>query len=71
MGKSELIKVKVYSPIIDPNVSKNMTGSTIWKKCYKESEYRQFIDDSANMHCYTFKFKGITPVQFSGVKKIK
>ena len=71
MIKSELMKVKVYSPISDPNVGKNIAGSTIWKKCYNEEEYREFIDEFANMHCYTFKFKGITPVQFSGVKKIK
>lgn len=60
--------VKVYSPILDKDIRKNINNSPIWEEAYHESE----IDDVKKpLTEYTFKFEGLTPVQLTKMKKYK
>lgn len=61
----------VYSPIHDEHVTTNLNNSKIWKNCYKEDEYKQFIHGYNQMYCYTIRFEGTQPIQVNNVKKIK
>lgn len=69
--KSLFTEENVYSPINDDNIRNDIKNSTIWKKCFHESEYKEFINDFANMHCYSIKFSGLTPVQVTKVERLK
>jgi len=63
MGKLET--VKVYSPIWDPNIRKELVHSPIWAECYHEDENRP----AKIVNIYYIKFDGLKPVQV--VKIIK
>ena len=62
---------RVYSPINDKNIKKNVNGSNIWKKCYTEDEFRNHLPESLTMFEYQVKFKGLTPIQVTNIKQIK
>lgn len=63
--------VKVYSPINDESIQKNLEGSPIWKGLrYHESELTEALRNK-NLFEYSFKFDGLKAVQFTGVKVVK
>lgn len=62
--------VKVYSPVNDENIQKDLNGSPIWKKAYHESEVVEAQKLNSEMYEYSIKFDGLKPVQFTGVKKL-
>lgn len=58
--------VKVYSPIFDRDIRKDINNSPIWGEAYHESEIG---DVKKPLTEYTFKFDGLTPVQLTKMKK--
>lgn len=66
-----MITEKVYSPIEDKKIRKNIVNSPIWKKCYKEEEITKEIREKHNvLHVYTIKFNGLIPTQVTRIKTI-
>jgi hypothetical protein len=63
--------VKVFSPIEDKEIRKNLNDSPIWKQAYHEEELSRVDKKYATMFEYTIKFEGLKPVMVNGVKKIK
>ena len=62
---------KVYSPINDENIQKNLEGSPIWKGLrYHESELAEAEKKHSILYEYSIKFDGLKAVQFTGVKKL-
>ena len=62
--------VKVYSPVNDENIQKDLNGSPIWKKAYHESEVDVAQKNHTEVYEYSVKFDGLKPVQLTGVKKL-
>ena len=58
---------KVYSPIFDRNIKKDISNSPIWKDCYHEDDE---LPISKTLWCYTIKFDGLVPVQVTNVEKL-
>jgi len=63
--------VKVYSPVDDKEIRKNLNGSPIWKQAYHEDEFMAADNKDAVIFEYTIKFDGLKPVMVNGVKRIK
>ncbi len=63
--------VKVYSPIEDKEIRKNLNNSPIWKLAYHNDEYKSFVSNHPNMFEYTIKFDGLKPMQVTKVMKIQ
>jgi len=59
---------KIYSPILDTNISKNINKSPIWDDCFHEEEEKP---SGTPLICYTIKFDGLTPVQVTKISKPK
>jgi len=57
---------KIYSPIFDKNIQKNLNNSPIWQKAYKEDE----IKDKHGLVEYTIRFSGLKPIQVTKIKKL-
>ena len=55
---------KVYSPVHDKDVRKNLVGSPIWKEAYKEEE---ILDVNKPLWCYWITFFDLTPTQVNKV----
>ena len=62
--------VKVYSPVNDENIQKNLDGSPIWKKAYTAEDLVEAIKENTDIYEYSIKFDGLIPKQFTGVKKL-
>jgi len=63
--------VKVYSPVNDENIKKNLDGSPIWKGIrYTEDELAQAKQTHKDLYEYSIKFDGLKAIQLTGVKKI-
>lgn len=63
--------VRVYSPINDEHIQKNINGSPIWTGLrYHESELTEAIKANKELYEYSFKFDGLAPIQFTGMKKV-
>jgi len=62
--------VKVYSPVNDENIQKDLNGSPIWKQAYHESEVAVAQKNHTEVYEYSVKFDGLKPVQLTGVKKL-
>lgn len=60
--------VKVYSPIFDKDIQKNISNSPIWGEAYHESELGEIKKPLTE---YTMKFDGLTPVQVTKMRKHK
>jgi len=56
---------KVYSPVYDPDIKKNIIGSNIWKECYHETDTKPDKD----IVCYHIKFDGTKPIQVTKIVK--
>lgn len=63
-----MITEKVYSPINDEKIRKNLINSPIWNECYKEDE---ITDTTKPLYCYSIKFDGVTPIQVTKITKPK
>ena len=59
---------KVYSPIFDKDIRKNVNGSPIWKKAYHADE---IVGKKGPITEYIIKFEGTTPVQVKSFKNFK
>ena len=57
---------KVYSPIFDKNIHKDIANSPIWKQAFKEDE----LVSNIGITEYTIKFDGLKPIQVTNVKKL-
>lgn len=63
--------VKVLSPVEDRKIRENLIGSPIWTgKRYHESELELAEKENSILYEYSFKFEGLKPVQFTGMKKL-
>jgi len=51
-----MITEKIYSPIFDKNIQKNLNNSPIWQKAYKEDE----IKDNHGLVEYTISYDNIS-----------
>ena len=63
--------IKVYSPVEDKEIRKNLNDSPIWKQAYHEEELPGVDNKHTKMFEYTIKFDGLKPIMVNGVKKIK
>jgi hypothetical protein len=71
MEKVAMESVKVYSPVLDNEISKNLLGSPIWTGLrYAESEVAEAQKKHTELYEYTIKFEGLKPRQFAGMKKL-
>lgn len=62
---------KVYSPVNDENIRKNLNGSPVWKGLrYHESELAEAMKAHKELYEYSIKFDGLNPVQVTDVKKL-
>ena len=61
--------IKVYSPIEDKDIRKNLNGSPIWTKSYHADEVDAVMSKNNNMFEYTIKFDGTKPVMVNNVKR--
>lgn len=62
--------VKVYSPVEDKEIKKNLNDSAIWKNSYHESELADAKLKHNTLYEYTMKFDGLKPFQLTNVKKL-
>ena len=58
--------IKIFSPIDDPNIKKDLVKSPIWKETYHEED----VPTDKAMICYHIKFDGLTPIQVTKIEKI-
>lgn len=62
---SKLKTEKVYTNILDENIDKNITSSSIWSECYHETD-----DEKYNTkYVYEIAFNGLKPVQVKSRKE--
>jgi hypothetical protein len=57
---------KVYSPIFDKDIQKNISGSPIWGEAYHTDEISEVRKPLTE---YTIKFKGLVPMQVTKMRK--
>lgn len=62
--------VKVYSPVEDKGIKKNLQGSPMWEKSIHVDDLAEEFTPGKVLFEYKIKFEGTKPVQVSGVKKI-
>lgn len=60
---------KVYSPVKDDNIKKDILSSKMWEKCEHPADIKNI--DISGWWEYTIKFDGLEPVQCTKIKKIK
>lgn len=63
--------IKVYSPLNDKNIKKNINNSPIWSKCYHEDELDNAKKKHKDLYCYQMKFDGLKPVQVTKISKFQ
>lgn len=61
---------KVYSPVKDGKIKRNLNDSPIWKNCYKQDEVTSDVLKKHNniFYIYSIKFDGLKPVQVTKVE---
>lgn len=57
---------KIYSPIFDKNIYKDIANSPIWNKIFKEDE----LVGKLGITEYTIKFDGLSPIQVTKIRKL-
>jgi hypothetical protein len=63
--------VKVYSPIEDKNIQKNLQKSEIWTNAHHFDELTDTQIKYGNMFEYTIKFDGLRPIVVNKVRKLQ
>ena len=67
VAEKEITKVeKVYSPIFDKDIRKNISSSPIWGEAHHEDELGGVKKPLTE---YTIKFKGLVPMQVTKMQK--
>ena len=61
--------VRVYSPVEDKKIAKNIKDSLIWVKAYTEEEYKKNLKTFNTWYRYSIKFDGLKPVQVTNIRK--
>jgi hypothetical protein len=62
--------VKVYSPVDDKDIRKNLHNSPIWTGLrYHESELAEAKKKHAVLYEYSIKFDGLKEIQVTDIKK--
>ncbi len=65
----KLVDEKVFSPIHDADIAKNIGGSPIWGNCFKAEELtKDVLDKNPGMYEYRIKFHGTVPVQVTKIR---
>jgi len=62
--------IKVYSPVEDREIQKNLADSPIWKTAYHKEELEEAKTKHNQMFEYTIKFEDIKPIQVTKIKKM-
>jgi len=63
--------VKVYSPVEDKDIRKNINTSPIWTGLrYHESELDEARKKHSELYEYTIKFDGLKPIMLSKISKL-
>lgn len=63
--------VKVYSPVLDNEIQKNLLGSPIWTGLrYAASELAEATKKHPELYEYTIKFEGLKPIMISKISKL-
>ena len=62
--------VKVYSPVEDNEIRKDLNNSPIWKKAYHEEEFMANPKRYPTWFVYSFKFDGLKPQQVTNIQKV-
>lgn len=62
--------IKVYSPVEDREIQKNLADSPIWKTAYHKDELEEAKTKHNQMFEYSIKFENTTPIQVTKVKKM-
>lgn len=63
--------IKVYSPVQDKAIQKNLNDSPIWKQAFHADELEEARKKHPEMYEYTIKFDGVKPIQVTGTKKLE
>lgn len=62
--KITMTEEKVYSPINDKDIKKNLNDSPIWKNCFHSDDLTtEVLSKNPNMAVYSIKFDGLVPIQ--------
>ena len=62
--------IKVYSPVNDVNIKKNLNDSPIWKNACHADELEAAQEKHNIMYEYTIKFEDLVPIQVTKIKKL-
>jgi len=62
--------VKVYSPVEDLNIKKDLDNSPIWKNAIHADDLEEELKPGKVLYEYSIKFEGVKPIQVTDVKKI-
>lgn len=63
--------VKVYSPIEDKDIQKNLNDSPVWKKAIHADELEDVEKNYERIFEYDIKFDGTKPVQVTKISAYK
>jgi hypothetical protein len=60
---------KVFSPIKDDEIKRNLNDSPIWKNCFHSDDLTaEVLAKYPNMIEYTIRFDGLKPIQVTKIK---
>jgi hypothetical protein len=63
--------IKVYSPIEDKNINKNLNDSPIWRRAIHVDDLDTAKEKYHNIWEYSIKFDGLRPIQVTNIVKFK
>ena len=63
--------IKVYSPVEDKDIKRNLNDSAIWKNAYHADELVAGLTKHSTMFEYLIKFDGTKPIQCTKVSRYK
>lgn len=63
--------VKVYSPVEDKNIRKNLNESPIWKNSIHADDIAKEQESHNTIWEYEIKFDGLKPIQVTDIKRYK
>lgn len=62
--------IKVYSPVNDKDIRKNLADSPIWKDAYHEEDFSEAKAKHGDLYEYSIKFENTKPIQVTNVKRM-